>query len=142
MGSAVIIDASLAIFSVLNLPQSETAAQSLSLLANQGYQFHAPGLWWHEVTSVIHRYHYAGAITDHIAYQALDLLTVAFEVQLVNVSYRNAFNWATRLRQKAAYNGFYLAAAEQLEAEMWTADRELANNARQLGAGWVHWMGE
>jgi predicted nucleic acid-binding protein len=53
-----------------------------------------------------------------------------------------ALSWATRLHQKAACDGFYLAAAEQLGAELWTADQALANNARQLGASWVHWMGE
>ena len=55
---------------------------------------------------------------------------------------RSAFDWATRLRQKSAYDGFYLAAAEQLGIELWTADQALVNNARQVGANWVHWMGE
>jgi predicted nucleic acid-binding protein len=55
---------------------------------------------------------------------------------------RSAFEWATRLGQKAAYDCFYLAAAERLGAEFWTADERLSNRASQLGAVWVHWMGE
>ena len=55
---------------------------------------------------------------------------------------RIAFDWATRLRQKGAYDGFYLAAAEQLGAELWTADQALVNNALQVGVSWVRWMGE
>jgi predicted nucleic acid-binding protein len=74
--------------------------------------------------------------------QALELLTASLGVQQVDVSVRIAFDWATRLRQKAAYDGFYLAAAEQLGAELWTADQALVSNALQVGASWVHWMGE
>jgi predicted nucleic acid-binding protein len=76
------------------------------------------------------------------AYSALELLTKEWGIQRIEVPERSAFDWATRLHQKAAYDGFYLAAAEQLGAEFWTADKALANNAGQLGVSWVHWMGE
>jgi predicted nucleic acid-binding protein len=142
MSSSVVIDASLAVFSVLQTPQSLTAARVMEHLAQRGFQPSAPGLWWYEVTSVIHRYRFAGLITDALAYQALGLLTTDLGVQPVDVSARAAFDWATRLRQKAAYDGFYLAAAEQLEADFWTADQALVNNAQQIGISWVHWMGE
>jgi predicted nucleic acid-binding protein len=95
-----------------------------------------------EITSVLHHYHFTGHISDSIAYSALELLTTEWNVQRVDVPVRSAFDWSTRLRQKAAYDGFYLAAADQLKAELWTADRSLANNAKQIGAKWVHWMGE
>ena len=111
-------------------------------LAQRGDVLCAPGLWWFEVTSVIHQYRFANLITEAIAFQALELLTTGLGVQQVDVSIRAAFDWATRLHQKAAYDGFYLAAAEQLGAELWTADRALVNNAQQIEASWVHWMGE
>lgn len=142
MTSSVVIDASLAVFSVLNTPQSVVAARALEHLAQRGDVPCAPGLWWFEVTSVIHRYCFANLITEATAYQALELLTAGLGVQQVDVSVRSAFDWATRLHQKAAYDGFYLAAAEHLGTELWTADRALANNAQQIGAIWVHWMGE
>src|SRR5438477_244782 len=53
-----------------------------------------------------------------------------------------AFEWAGRLNQVRAYDGFYLALAEQLKAEFWTADKRLANAVQQIGANWVHWIGE
>jgi len=142
MNSSVVIDASLAVFGVLKTPQSSTAERVLNHLAQRGCEPFAPGLWWFEVTSVIHRYRFAGLLPDALAYQALELLTTGLGVQQVNVPARSAFDWATRLRRKAAYDGFYLAAAEQLGAELWTADRALANNARQIDINWVHWMGE
>ena len=142
MNSSVVIDANLAVYSVIKTPHSMTAARLMDHLAQRGCEPFAPGLWWYEVTSVIHRYRFAGIIPDEIAYQALDLLTVNLGVQKVDVSVRIAFDWATRLSQKAAYDGFYLAAAEQLGAEFWTADQALVNNVRQTGISWAHWMGE
>jgi hypothetical protein len=41
---------------------------------------------------------------------------------------------SNRLGQSKAYDGFYLALAEQSNAEFWTADQCLVNSARQLGA--------
>jgi len=89
-------------------------------------------------------------------YYALDKLTKAeaeealvifdqMQIQFVPedlIQRQAALRWAVRLRQKAAYDGFYLAAAEQLGAEFWTADQSLCNHARQAGATWVHWLGE
>lgn len=138
----VVVDASLAVYTVLNTPFTAAAAQTLVHLSERGSQLAAPGLWWYEVSSVIHRYQYAGLITPAVAYAALDLLTVQLGMQPVKVTERAAFDWATRLGHKAAYDGFYLAAAEQLNGELWTADQSLVNNARHLGVGWVHWMGE
>ena len=85
-----------------------------------------------------------GKITESEAQKALIILD-QMQIRLIpdDLNLRQAaLDWATRLRQKAAYDGFYLAAAEQLGAELWTADRTLANNADQIGIKWVHWMGE
>ena len=142
MNSSVVIDANLAVYSVLKTPHSPMAARAMEHLAQRDRQPFAPGLWWYEVTSVIHRYRFAGLVSDSTAYAALELLTTELGIQQVDVPVRSAFDWATRLRQKAAYDGFYLAAAKQLGAELWTADSALANNAGQIGINWVHWMGE
>lgn len=142
MNSSVVVDANLAVYSVLKTPHSLMATRVMEQLAQRGSQPFAPGLWWYEITSVIHRYRFAGLISDSTAYTALELLTIELGVQQIDVPVRSAFDWATRLRQKAAYDGFYLAGAEQLGAELWTADQSLFNNARQVGISWVHWMGE
>jgi predicted nucleic acid-binding protein len=55
---------------------------------------------------------------------------------------RAAYRWSERLGQRRAYDGFYLAAADTLGGELWTADERLANSARRAGVGWVHWIGE
>jgi predicted nucleic acid-binding protein len=142
MPSPVVIDANLAIYNVLKTPHSSLAVRVMNQLTHEDAQLFAPGLWWFEVTSVVHNYRSARLISDATAYSALELLTKEWGIQRIEVPERSAFDWATRLRQKAAYDGFYLAAAEQLGAEFWTADKALANNAGQLGVSWVHWMGE
>jgi predicted nucleic acid-binding protein len=61
---------------------------------------------------------------------------------------RPAFAWASRLEQHTTYDAgckehsFYLALAERLGASLWSADQRLVNRAHQLGADWVHWIGE
>jgi len=140
--SVAVIDAKLAVFSVLHTPFSEGAERALEYLRNRQVALYAPGLWWFEVTSVIHRYRFDRLIGDEIASQALEILTEQFGVQPVESPWRSALEWASRLRQRAAYDGFYLAAAEQIRAEFWTADQALFKNARQLGLIWVHWIGE
>jgi predicted nucleic acid-binding protein len=56
--------------------------------------------------------------------------------------HERAPGWAERLGQSKTYDVYYLALAEQEGAELWTADRRLANGAQQAGAAWVHWIGE
>jgi predicted nucleic acid-binding protein len=70
---------------------------------------------------------------------------LSIDIELVSLSdalCRSAFEWALRLGQSRAYDAFYLAVAEAQQVELWTADRRLANGAHQIGALWVHWIGE
>jgi len=53
-----------------------------------------------------------------------------------------AYAWAERLGQSRAYDGFYLALAEELGGTFVTGDRRLANSALQLGLSWVQWLAE
>jgi len=139
---STVIDANLAIYSVLNTPHTAQAIKTLTRLHELNAWFYAPRLWWYEITSVIHTYQFFGLLSEEQSLEALDLLFTGMEIQPVEELYESAFRWASRLHQKAAYDGFYLAAAEQLGAELWTADKSLMINARQNDAQWVHWMGE
>lgn len=142
--SSIVVDSNLAVFCVVDAQQSPLAMQVWDQLLAAGNQFYAPGLWIYETTSVIRKYQVLGTLTDDEADEALSILA-QFNIEILEDSLllrRAALRWASRLRQKAAYDGFYLAAAEQLSAELWTADQALANNAHQLGINWVHWMGE
>jgi predicted nucleic acid-binding protein len=67
------------------------------------------------------------------------------EVELVRPltdTNRLVLQWAERLGQNKVNDAHYLAASEQLSAEVWTADQRLANKAGQLGLSWVHGVAE
>jgi predicted nucleic acid-binding protein len=136
-----VIDANVGIYTVINTPHSAQAVQVMTYFQQHEISLFAPRLWWFEVTSVVHRYLFDRVITESMADEALDILFSDLVIQPVENLYRSAFQWASRLGQKPAYAGFYLAAAESLGADLWTADQALANRCRQLGLTWVHSMG-
>ena len=47
---------------------------------------------------------------------------------------RQAFEWMLWLKRVTAYDSYYLALAEALGCDLWTADRQLAN---ALDLPWV-----
>jgi predicted nucleic acid-binding protein len=142
--SSVVIDASTAIWLVLEGPLTKQVEGLWDGWIRSGERICAPRLWLNEVTSVIHKVFMLKGIGESKAQMALDA-ALALGVDLYTedpVLCRNAFRWATLLKQTAAYDGFYLALAEQLDAMFWTADRSLHNQARQAGARWVHRLSE
>jgi predicted nucleic acid-binding protein len=50
--------------------------------------------------------------------------------------------WARRIGQIVAYDAVYLALAQGMNAEFWTADKRLATAAQNAGVNWVHWLGQ
>ena len=99
-----------------------------------GHDLYAPGLWIYEVTSALCKAVRFGGLTaaeaERCLTQALNLdvrLVAADETQV-----RAAFAWTVRLHRAAAYDSgctrqHYLALAESLGCELWTADRRLCN---------------
>ncbi len=100
-------------------------------------------LWFVESVSAIRKAVFARAITGSEGQAALaDLLRLGAEPFAIDSGQcRSALHWAERLGQSRAYDGFYLALAEKLDAPLWTADKRLANPARQAGIAWVHSVG-
>ena len=142
--SSGVVDSNLAIFTVIDSDLSKLATRVWTHLLSSTVNIFAPGLWAYETTSVIRKLYSFGKITEDEAQMALIILD-QMPIQLISsdLSMRQAaLSWATRLGQKAAFDGFYLATAEKLETELWSADQALVNNAHQAGASWVHWTGE
>ncbi len=81
----------------------------------------------------------AKVLSPESAIKALDYL-FALEIQQIPFTttlYRNIFDWSVRLNHSQAYDAVYLALAEQLQAEFWSADKRLVNRAKQLELAWV-----
>jgi predicted nucleic acid-binding protein len=98
----------------------------------------APTLLYYEVTNVLYRYQRHGLMSASAVRLALKAalalpLQLHGEVEL----HRQALDLADRFSLPAAYDAHYLALAERLGAEFWTADRRLLQ-AVESALPWVH----
>lgn len=141
--SPIVVDANVAVHAVIDTEFSPLAERAWLAWKGAGTDTCAPQLWLYEVTSAIHRVFMQGQIQEGQALAALDI-ALRLGVRLVGEDglAREAFAWATRLQRLATYDCFYLALAEHLGTEFWTADRSLADASHQGGLMWVHWVGE
>lgn len=98
----------------------------------------APTLLFYEAADALYRYQqlgYMGSASVQLAFKA----ALALPLQLhgeADLHWR-ALDLAERLSLPAAYDAHYLALAEWLGGEFWTADRRLAH-AVQPSLPWVH----
>jgi predicted nucleic acid-binding protein len=143
---ALVIDANLAVWAVLPSMQDEgvDALGAFMKWHAEARQLVAPMLWLAETTSVIRRAVYLRRLSEQKGYEAIEKV-FALGIETIPDDERlckAALGWATRLQQVRAYDAFYMALAERLQAQFWTADKRLANAAQQLGVNWVHWIGE
>jgi predicted nucleic acid-binding protein len=105
----------------------------------------APRLWVSEVTSTVRFLVSQKELSSDEAEEALRTMH-GLRVEIINedeeLSLR-ALELAGKLRQSKAYDAFYLALAEKLVVEFWTADERLFNRCKKdLKLSWVHWIGE
>jgi len=105
----------------------------------------APRLWLSETTSAIRFLLSQKEITSNEAEEALRTVH-GLRVEIINEdeeSSLRALELAGKLGQSKAYDAFYLALAEKLGVEFWTADERLFNRCKKdLKLSWVHWIGE
>ena len=140
--AAIVIDANLAIALIVPLPYSELASTRMRDWIAAGVQMLAPALWAYEVASGLRKAVVLKAIPAAQAsagLQALDRLSIELVAPTLDL-HHNALAWAARLGQKVAYDAAYVALAEQRRAELWMADRSLAQKARAAGATWVRYL--
>jgi predicted nucleic acid-binding protein len=141
---SAVIDANLIAAVVLPLPYSDQATQRLIAWKRAGLELLAPLLLEYEIAAVLRRAVVAQWLTTDLAVEAIGKV-LALNVRCLVPTpslHERALRWADRLGHSKAYDGHYLALAEQEGIELWTADRRLANGAQQAGAHWVHWIGE
>jgi predicted nucleic acid-binding protein len=138
-----VVDANLAVNTALNL--SESLERFWERINQEQITPCAPRLWMNETTSAVRAYLAQKQINVEEAEQAL--LTIhALHVEIVDEDKAlclRALELAEMLNQSKAYDAFYLAVAEKMDAEFWTADERLYNRCRNdLSLEWVHWINE
>jgi predicted nucleic acid-binding protein len=131
MTSFVMIDAGF-IFKLLTPnPLREQLKQLVRQWIGEQFVLCALHLWLYELTSILTKMVYLGEMDEEEARESLGL-ALELGVQMIppdEDQVQKAFTWTRRLYRIAAYDSFYLAVAESLDCEFWTADRRLVNAA-------------
>lgn len=134
----VCVDANFIVYLVSSDPPETRFRELWSQWQETEYQIVAPTLIYYEVSNALHRLTVAQQLLPERASQfledALNLNIVLYgDAQL----HQRALTLARQLSLPATYDAHYLALAERLEAEFWTADRRLVNLV-QAALPWVH----
>ncbi|MBE2221625.1 MAG: type II toxin-antitoxin system VapC family toxin [Anaerolineae bacterium] len=129
MTSYVVLDASFVYKSLAPGSQRDKCRQLIHQWKQEKQTLCSPTIWVYEFTSLLTKLVYWGELSEQDAQESLafglDLgveLIVPTEDQV-----RQAFLWTRQLNRVAAYDSFYVALAESLGCELWTADTKLAN---------------
>jgi predicted nucleic acid-binding protein len=137
MSKSVVIDASFVFKLIMPGPQQTHLRGLITQWQQHEYVLCAPTLWLYEITSTLCKLIHFGELTLTEGRRMLALV-YKLGIQLIppdDVQTQSAFDWTIRLQRAAAYDSFYLALAETLDCELWTADKRL-HHAVELS--WVH----
>jgi predicted nucleic acid-binding protein len=135
--SWICVDANLVIRLVAD-PADEPIRQLWAQWDTTNRQLAAPALLTFEVTNALYRYQKLGFMSASSVALALDAaLALPLHLHSELDLHRRALALAGRFALPAAYDAHYLALAEWLGGELWTADRALARTV-QAELSWVH----
>ena len=141
--SQLVIDAGIAVWAVIPVIAPFNTLNLIREWREKNIKLISPSLFLSESTSVIRKIVYNGLISKEEGRVALkDILDLDINIiQETREHCLAAFRWAQELNQARAYDGFYLAVAEQLGTELWTTDQRLSRSASKKNINWVRWAG-
>ncbi len=138
MTSPLCVDASLVVRLLVHTPESERVQGLWEDWRSADRPLIAPSLLPYEVANALYRYERAGQLLADEVQQALDTaLALPVRLSAEPSLHVEAVLLARRLGLSAAYDAHYLALAERLGAELWTADRKLVRQVSEA-LPWVH----
>jgi predicted nucleic acid-binding protein len=137
--SAVVIDANIAIALLAERPHTPSAEQRMIEWKRRRVRLFAPSLWTSEVISGLRKLVFAGKMDQESALQAIAKMEKwGVQIYLPDTDLnQRALVWAGKLEQMVAYDAQYLALAERLQADFYTADRKLFHRCQTLGVSFV-----
>jgi len=130
--SYVVVDASLAVKWVLREPYAEQALATAKDWAARDIRPAAPCLLLVEVSNVLHRRTLLGQISPFQAHElATAFLGLGIEIRESPQIHIRALELARELQQPAIYDTHYLALAEILGCDLFTADERFFNSVKE-----------
>ena len=142
MTSWVVSDANIFLAVALRETISRQADALIELWRTADVQIAVPYLFRYEITSVIRKHVARGTLSlENGRIGLASLLNEPVQIFADDALLKRAFELAHTLNRPVAYDSVYLALAERLDCEFWTADLKLFNAANQT-LGWVKWIGD
>lgn len=123
------IDASLVHRIVVPNDAQTKILNRLSEWLQNGYTLCAPTLFVYEITSSLTKLVRLGLLSEPAGEASLEQ-ALALDIDLIPPTTKlahDAFLWTRKLNRAAAYDSFYLALAQSLHCDFWTADKKLVN---------------
>lgn len=135
--STVCIDANLAI-KLVDQSKSRAVESLFQEWTRQNFVIVAPYLLRYEMTNIVRQLTRHGRMTQDIAGDAVAAMNLLPITLFANPEHHaRALAFSIRFNLPAAYDAHYLALAEELDCEFWTANKRLARAVRDE-LDWVH----
>ena len=142
MTSWAVTDSGIYLAAVLPETYSAQADALIASWSQQSLNVAAPYLFRYEVTSTMRKHVARGNLTIDEARAALrGLLGRPVTMFTQDDLLERAFEVATLRNLPSAYDAQYLALAEHLRCDFWTADLRLYNAVSPV-LNWIHWIGD
>jgi predicted nucleic acid-binding protein len=141
MTAWVVADSGIFIATALVETYSWQAEVLLRTWREQGVQVAAPTLFRYEIVAVMRKSVYRGHVSMAQGLNGRDAL-LEYPVQLLmdDTLLKRGYELATQYNRPTAYDAQYVAVAERLGCEFWTADERLFNTLKG-SLSWVKWLG-
>lgn len=142
--SPIVIDASIAVRWLLPDQLSEACWHLLARVVEDESQITVPALWAYEISSSLTKAVHFKAIDSQDAMRGLQQINALGVDLVVSDAEQNqrAFEWTLQFGRASAYDSYYLALAERLNCELWTADRRFYHVGHDQSFAWIHFVGE
>jgi predicted nucleic acid-binding protein len=141
LASLVVADSGIFLATVLVEPNTIQAKALVCSWSEQKVEVYAPTLFRYEIVAVMRKSVYQSRLTVEEAIRGRDfLLEYPVRLMMDDELLKRGYELATRLNRPTAYNSRYLAVAERLQCEFWTADERMFNAVTQ-DLNWVKWLG-
>jgi predicted nucleic acid-binding protein len=140
----VVVDTSLVLKWILNESDSNKALALLARWTKERVVIRVPPLLIYEATNSLHQQVRSGKFTLDAARQGLTDLTLkglVFDFSSALTLSLRAMEFAQRFNIPATYDTHYLALAEHVGCDLWTADTRMWRTVKDQ-LDWVHWIGD
>jgi predicted nucleic acid-binding protein len=131
------VDASIVLRYVLQ-PDNEAIKSLWKSWLSDGTKLIAPSLLFYEVTNALYQQQKHKILSPETIWQTLEL-SLELPINLINENnlHLRAREIAMQYNLPATYDAHYLALAEWMKADLWTADMRLVNTLKPFKLKWV-----